>query len=154
MKKYLILLFLALEPQDLVLSLTKLIPGCGHLEFHLVAKPLSFLQICFCDSSLLLQFLFLPRQFFQFVGSGQNACFLIGTAAGHGTTRVHDLTVQGDDLKSVFILLGHMDGRIHIGYDHRSSQQIFHNAAVLIITFHQLRCNAHKSTAASKATFL
>ena len=49
--EHLILLFLALEPKDLVLRLPELVPGGTQLELHLVKQPLALLQ-----SGLLLSF--------------------------------------------------------------------------------------------------
>ena len=141
------LLLLPLQAQYLILRAAKLILRRLHLEFHLVALPLGFLQIRLRNQQLLFQLLFLRRQLFQLVGTGQNARFLIYGAAGHGAAGVHDLAVQGDDLEASPILLRHGDGRVHIGHDDRPAQQIFHNAPVLFIARGQFRRNAHESSA-------
>ena len=141
------LLFLPLQAQHLILRAAKLILRRLHLEFHLIALPLGFLHIRLSNQQLLFQLLFLGCQLFQLVGTGQNARFLIYGAAGHGAAGVHDLTVQCDDLEPPPVLLGHGDGRVHIGHDDRPAQQIFHNAPVLFIARGQLGGNAHEAPA-------
>ena len=141
------LLFLPLQAQHLILRAAKLILRRLHLEFHLVALPLGFLQIRLGNQQLLFQLLFLSRQLFQLICPGQNARFLIHGAAGHRAAGVHDLTVQGDNLEPPPVLLRHGDGRIHIGHDDRPAQQIFHNAPVLFIARGQFRRNAHEAPA-------
>ena len=141
------LLLLPLQAQHLILRPAKLILRRPHLKFHLIALPLGFLQVRLGNQQLLFQLLFLCRQLFQLICPGQNARFLVHGAAGHGTAGVHDLTVQGDDLEPSPILLGHGDGRVHVGHDNRPAQQIFHDPAVLFVARGQFRGNAHEPPA-------
>ncbi len=148
------LLFLALEPEHLVLRLPKLVPGGGELELHLVVLALGLLKVCLQNEPLLPQILFLERQLFQFVRPGQDAGVLIDGAAGHGTAGVHDLAVQGDNLKPAPVLLGHGDGSVHVLDDDGPPQEIVHNSPVALLAGDKPRGDAHKAPAVLQAVFL
>ena len=149
-----ILLFLALEPEHLILRRAKLIPGGGELKFHLVKLALGLLKLRLQYQLFLLQALFLPGELFQLIGPGENARVLVHGTTGHGAAGVHHLAVQGNDLKAAAIALAHGNGRVQVGHDHGSRQQVFHNAPVLFLAFYQVRGNAHKAPAAFQAVFL
>ena len=76
------LLFHALEPQDLILGFPELIPGGGELELHLIKLAAGLLEVCFANKLLFIQVFFLGAELFQLVGPGEDACFLVdGSAA-------------------------------------------------------------------------
>ena len=59
-------------------------------------------------------------------------CFFLGSddrraaaclTAGHGTTGVHNLTVQGNNLKPVLVLFCHSNCAVHILHNDRAAQE-------------------------------
>ena len=152
--EHLILLFLPLEPKNLVFRLPELIPGGTQLELHLVKQPLTLLQSGLLLFPLGKQLLFLGCQPFQLIGPGQNTCIFIHRAAGHRAAGIHDLAVQGHNAEPVFELPCHGNGRIDILGNHRPAQQIQYNIPVLGVEADQICRHTHKAPAPFHAGLL
>ena len=148
------LLFLTLETKHLILGATELLLGSVHLELCLVHDPLCFLQIGLAGSCLGLQLLFFLGQLFQLIGTAQDAGFLVHRTAGHGTTGIHHLTIQGYDLEAIAELLCSGNCSVDILSDNDSAQEVVHDTTVAVIAGNKLRCDAHITTAVFNTFFI
>ena len=89
----------------------------------------------------------LGAQALELVGPGQEARLFGHRAAGHGAAGVHDLAVQGDDLKPAAVLPGHGDGAVQLLHNDCPAQEILHYAPVPVFTADQPGGHSHKAPA-------
>ena len=143
----LMLLFLAFQGQHLLFCLRLLFLGGLQLELHLVHPTLGFPELLLKLGKLCVQLALSLQQLLQLIGPAEDACLPVDGTAGHGTAGVHHLAIQGDNAEPLVVLPAHGDGGVHIPGNHDSAQEIFHNAPVDFLTFHQLGSDGHKAGA-------
>ena len=84
-----------------------------------------------------------PRhQLAQLAGSAQNACAARDRAARHRAAAIQDLAVERHDAERVRKLTRDRDAAVEV-FDHdRAAEQVFENAVIFAVVFHQLACKA------------
>ena len=82
------------------------------------------------------------RQLAQLACAAQNACAARDRAARHRAAAVQDLTVERHDAERVRKPARDRDTTVEV-FDHdRAAEQVFENAVIFAVVFHQLACKA------------
>ena len=139
------MLHLSLRLQHRVLPLPELRLGALQFIGGPLCLPLRLLQGPFRLLQLLPQAGALDIQPLQLVGPAEDPGAAAGGAAGHGTSRIEHLAVQGDDPEPVAIPPGGRDGRIQILHHRYTPQQIGKHRPVPGIKLDQLVRHPHKA---------
>ena len=137
--------FGALQPQDLVLSLAALALRGLQLVLGGVQFPVCRLLVLLCGCQLFMHGGGAAVQFLQLGGTAQHTGAAAGGTAGHGAAPVDDLTVQRHDAEGVLVLPGHGDAAVHVLHDDRAAQEVLENICISCVKGHQPGGDAYES---------
>ena len=119
---------------------------------------ISLLKCCFILSldflSLLFKLFGFIIKFVNHITTREDTCALWLRTACHWAAGVNNLTVNGNNLKSVWISFWNTYSRVHILNYNNSAQKVRDNIFILVFTINKVACNCNKTQVIVKISFI